>query len=297
MSERTQEPNFLLVVTDQQRTDTLGAYGCELGATPHIDAMAAAGVTFPRGYCNNPLCMPSRAALLTGRYPSSTGVRTNGCTAHPGQPLLAELLAQAGYRTGAFGKVHFHPGGGEPGGYWPENRTFIESGADLTQPYLGFQTVAVGCGHGEVLPGLHAAELAEHHPDVYAKRGRDNALVVPDPWLFGAQKIETYQTAIPPEHYATTWVTDKTIDFIQSAEEPFFAWCGIPDPHHPFKPPGDYWHKFDPADMPPATCREGELDDKPPHFRSFWEGEYAGLDTDGFLLGSKGQLTDERLRI
>jgi arylsulfatase A-like enzyme len=75
------------------------------------------------------------------------------------------------------------------------------------------------------------------------------------------------------------------------------VWCGINDPHHPFKPPGKYWHMFKPEDMPPPVRRKGELDDKPPHFRAFYEGRYKDLDTDGFLLGSEPYLTDERVRL
>ena len=191
------KPNILLVITDQQRADTLGVYGSDLGATPNIDRLAASGVTFRRGYCNNPLCMPSRASLLTGRYPSSTGVRTNGAVARDGQPLLPGLLSEVGYRTAAFGKVHYHPAGAQPRGYWPENRHAIESGQDLTRPYLGFQEVALGCGHSDVIPGLHERELREKAPSLLEKRGPGGALFVPDPLLHRAQKIETYQSGIP----------------------------------------------------------------------------------------------------
>jgi len=117
-----EKPNVLHIMTDQQRADTLGVYGSELAATPNIDALAASGVTFGRAYCNNPLCMPSRATVLTGRYPCCSGVRTNGCVASAGQRVLPELLSEAGYQTAAFGKVHYHPAESEPQGYWPENR-------------------------------------------------------------------------------------------------------------------------------------------------------------------------------
>jgi arylsulfatase len=299
MEPQTRErPSFLLIITDQQRADTLGVYGSSLGATPTLDALASSGVTFRRGYCNNPLCMPSRASILTGRYPSATGVRTNGCVARPGQPLLPELLAQAGYHTAAFGKVHYHPASAQhAAGYWPENRPTIDAGEDLTRPYLGFQRIALACGHGDVAPGLHARELREHHPDILARRGPAGALEAPDPLLQYADKIQTYKTRVPVELYPTTWVTDRTIEHLEQVEEPFFVWCGINDPHHPFKPPGRYWHMFKPEDMPPPVRREGELDDKPPHFRAFHEGRYRDLDTDGFLLGSDPYLTDERVRL
>ena len=130
------KPNILFIITDQQRADTLGVYGSTLGATPTLDRLAKGGCRFNRAYCNNPLCMPSRASMFTGRYPSVHGVRTNGITALPDQPLLAEQLAQTGYDTAAFGKLHYHPGSSEKAeGYWPEHRA--SNFEDLTQPYLG----------------------------------------------------------------------------------------------------------------------------------------------------------------
>lgn len=292
------KPNILFIITDQQRADTLGAYGSALHATPTLDRMAAAGCRFDRAYCNNPLCMPSRAAILTGRYPGACGVRNNGVVAYPDQPLLPERLSAAGYHTAALGKIHYHPAGSEVAeGYWPEHRKSIQEGMDLTRPYLGFQTIRLGCGHGDTMPGLHERELRDNHPDIYRRRGRKGALEAPDALLQNASKIQTYKTAVPTEHYPTTWVVDRTVEYLQNAEEPFFLWCGINDPHHPFCPPGDYWDRFSPKDMPLPVRREGELDDKPPHFRGFYEGAYKDVDSDGFLLGSEPYLSDDRIRI
>jgi len=56
--------------------------------------------------------------------------------------------------------------------------------------------------------------------------------------LMAGTKLETYQSAVPVQHYPTTWVTDRTLEMIAATPEPFFVWCGINDPHHPFNPPG-----------------------------------------------------------
>ncbi|MCZ7648800.1 MAG: sulfatase-like hydrolase/transferase [Planctomycetota bacterium] len=292
-----ERPNFLFILTDQQRADTLGAYGCAVGATPNLDRLAAGGVTCARAYCNNPLCMPSRASLLTGRYPHASGVRTNGCAPRSGQALLPDLLSRAGYRTAAFGKVHYHPVRAEPEGYWPENQHVIASGEDLTRPYLGFHEIALGCGHGDVMPGLHTRELQARHPEVLERRGPRGALRTPDTALKETRGLNTYQTSVPLEHYPTTWVTDRTVEYLMRAEEPFFLWCGLNDPHHPFCPPGPYWDRFKPEEMPAPRKRAGELDAMPPHFKAVYEGRYRDRDTDGFMWGSEPYLSEENVRL
>ena len=152
-------------------------------------------------------------------------------------------------------------------------------------------------GHGDVMPGLHARELQEQHPEIYALRGSNGALEAPDELIQHAHKIQTYKTAIPTEHYPTNWVVDRTIEFLEEVDGPFFAFCSINDPHHPFCPPGDYWHKFTSEDMPAPIRQDGELEDKPPHFRGFYNGDYKDIDTDGFLLGSEPYLSEERVQI
>ena len=71
-------PNFLFIITDQHRADHLGCYGNRLVRTPHIDALATQGRRFERCYVTNPICMPNRAAMLTGRMPSVNGVLPEG---------------------------------------------------------------------------------------------------------------------------------------------------------------------------------------------------------------------------
>ena len=100
-------PNVLVFVTDQQRADWLGCAGNEILRTPNIDRIAAAGVRFARAYCANPVCMPSRATLLTGLLPSDHGVRANGINLSPHAVVLPEILRRAGYRTTLAGKPHF----------------------------------------------------------------------------------------------------------------------------------------------------------------------------------------------
>ena len=121
-------PDVILVLTDQQRADAFGAAGAADLRTPVMDRLAREGVVFTRAFTATPQCSPSRAALMTGRYPHRTGVMGNtvdgeGKGPPPAGmsgpldrslPTLGRLFAAAGYETAYFGKWHL---GGSPGDY------------------------------------------------------------------------------------------------------------------------------------------------------------------------------------
>ncbi len=94
--------SVLLVTIDTLRADRVGAYGHAGGLTPTLDRLAGEGLRFVRTYAHAPLTLPSHASLLTGRYPTHTGVHDNGTFRLGEMPTLATALKAAGYRTGAF---------------------------------------------------------------------------------------------------------------------------------------------------------------------------------------------------
>lgn len=105
--------NILFLMTDQQRTDTLGCYGNTTGHTPHLDALAARGTTFDRAYTPTAICTPARASLLTGLQPFEHGLLANyeWNSGHreelpEGSPTFSAALAGQGYRLGHVGKWH-----------------------------------------------------------------------------------------------------------------------------------------------------------------------------------------------
>jgi arylsulfatase A-like enzyme len=120
-------PDIVVLLTDQQRADALAAVGAAGLRTPALDRLAREGALFTRAFCATPQCSPSRAALLTGRYPHRTGVMGNVDENASGQPAagmsaaldrsmatLGRIFAGAGYQTAYFGKWHL---GGNPGDY------------------------------------------------------------------------------------------------------------------------------------------------------------------------------------
>ena len=100
------QPNILLIITDQQRFDSLGCYGFEAAHTPNLDRLANQGLLFEHCYVNNPICTPSRASLMTGQHLPGHGVYQLYDNLSDDQVLFTEYLQQLGYHTALFGKLH-----------------------------------------------------------------------------------------------------------------------------------------------------------------------------------------------
>lgn len=99
-------PNIVLLSTDQQTWDAIGGLGNQYVSTPNIDRIRAAGVSFSRAYCTNPVCAPARSSWATGRYSSETGVPFNEGLMHDDLTDIGELLSSDGYGTYHSGKWH-----------------------------------------------------------------------------------------------------------------------------------------------------------------------------------------------
>ena len=285
-------PNFLLIMTDQQRADHLGCYGNPILETPHIDEIAARGVAFDRFHVATPICMPNRATLMTGRMPSSHGVRHNGIPLSLRATTFVELLREAGYRTAMVGKSHLQnmldrpalvpdprdpalakppphldealpP---EPGRYDQEFGARWRKDPDRTMdlPYYGFETVDLAIEHGDRADGHYTGWLASRHPAPDSLRGPDNALPAED-----VVAPQAWRTRMPEELYPTTYVAEKTIerltDFARTPDRPFLLKCSFPDPHHPFTPPGRYWDRYRADDMALPESWHFDRDRAPPH--------------------------------
>lgn len=131
---RVKRPNILLIMTDQQFADAISCtIGREYINTSNIDSLAESGMRFTRAYCANPLCVPNRTTIFTGRYPHEHGKQTNSTRAIDPQefPNIGMVLRKAGYVTGYFGKWHLP--------YSFRKATPDQSGYDQTFDALDFQ--------------------------------------------------------------------------------------------------------------------------------------------------------------
>src|SRR5665213_2461782 len=109
---QTMRPNLLVILTDEQSADAASyRIGRRYLNTPNIDSLAANGTSFTRAYCANPLCVPSRTSMFTGRYPTETGVMDNTGLSEvhldPRRfPIMGKIFEDGGYETAYFGKWH-----------------------------------------------------------------------------------------------------------------------------------------------------------------------------------------------
>jgi arylsulfatase A-like enzyme len=208
-------PNVVLIITDDQGYGDLGVHGNDRIQTPHLDKLAKEGVQLTSFHVM-PVCSPTRACLMTGRYNYRTGVVDTfigRSLMHPEEFTLAEMLGAAGYRTGIFGKWHL--GDNHP----------------LRAIDQGFQEALTlkggGIGQPSDPPG------GDHYQD---------------PTLYRNGKPEK------TKGYVTDLLTDGAIDFIaRNRERRFFTYIAYNAPHGPLEVPAGYLDRY--KDLPDTTAR------------------------------------------
>jgi len=207
-------PNILLIFTDQQRADTVGALGNPVIRTPNLDRLCAEGTAFTSAYSPSPVCVPARCSLHYGQYPQRTGCYNNGDPMPQDRPSFMDVLAEAGYRTHGIGKCHFRPDGLR-GFQTRERQEELVAGPDADD-YLRF-LFKQGFGHLCDPNGV-----------------RGEMYYVPQP------------AQMPARLHPTQWVGDRATAFITEqgqGGQPWLLFASFIHPHPPFAPPCP-WHKL-----------------------------------------------------
>tara|TARA_R110002072_G_scaffold1598_3_gene13564 strand:+ start:20929 stop:22503 length:1575 start_codon:yes stop_codon:yes gene_type:complete len=286
-TQKDQPLNILFIITDQQRADHNGFMGNTILETPNLDRLASNAMVFENAWVSNPVCMPNRSTILTGRMPSSHGVTFNDRSLDPNSNTFAKVFRKSGYRTGLIGKSHLQHGvsknsmipfRGEssmatshPMG-WNEiedcERYFAGNPTDPADFY-GFDKIDLSIDHG--------AKISGHHFQWALDRGanREDILVHQDDDGPAQHRSKNWRQIFQPPYsediHSTTFVTDQTIAFIEDAnqeQKPWLAWCSFPDPHHPMTPPGKWFHRYRPEDMVLPESRFDPLTDAPKHLQA-----------------------------
>lgn len=273
-------PNFLYIITDQHRFDWLSISGHPVVKTPNIDSIARGGTLFRNFFVANPVCMPNRAALLTGRYTSVNSVRINGIPLNLMANTFTKRLMDDGYDTVAIGKMHQQTMAPIPapnttqeydrpeleakphyatGDYKLETfENWAPNGAHRWQePYYGFKKVDLVTLHGDGCEGHYGSWLRKTAPDAETRRRPPNQL----PHDYTCP--QAVRTGLTEEEYHTAYIGRSAVDFLTDParkDAPFFAFISFPDPHHPFNPPGKYWDMYNPDDFEVPENFETNMD-------------------------------------
>ena len=215
-------PNVLLLFVDQLRFDALRCAGNAHIRTPNLDRLAASGVRFDRAYTSVPVCIAARHALLYGQRCAATGRFANNVPSP--EPLLfslPQLLANAGYDTRAIGKMHWRP-------------VRRHHGFDRMEL---MEEIPDHRGDDEFLLHLQA----NGHGHVRAVHGIRHLL------------YQMPQTSCLPQHlHGSTWVADRTIEYLRSHHHrPFFCWSSWISPHPPFNVPRELSDLYANDEVPP----------------------------------------------
>ncbi len=287
-----ERPNILWIMTDEQRTDSLRCYGNPWAHSPNFDRLAESGVLFQNAFVQSPICVPSRATMLTGKYGHTievlqNGYRLNITSWHRRQ--LAAAIDKMGHeeferrvdQLGAFATAQFEGKYNQDLPPWlrktfgwsvalaqltkqlgivgkgPQHRMFPEILADN-----GYQTASIGkLHHGAPSSGFQDTPKVTEHGHAWwfgLRKGLDPKKygIVP----LNAPGIFAGTFPAPASETESARWTDAAIQYLKnSVREPFLLRLSLRAPHTPVLPPEPYNRMFDPGDMPIPSVSTEEL--------------------------------------
>ncbi|MDR6551110.1 sulfatase-like hydrolase/transferase [Paenibacillus qinlingensis] len=260
------KPNILLITSDQQHWNTIGAFNPEL-STPNLDRLVNEGTTFTRAYCPNPTCTPTRSSIITGQYPSQHGAWTLGTKLLEDRHTVGEDFKKADYRTALVGKAHFQPLKGTE--EYPSLESYpilqdLDFWKTFDQPFYGFDHVELARNH------TNEAHVGQHYALWMEEKGLTNWR---DYFLAPTGTMDPNQLHhwdIPEEFHYNTWIAERTnalLEQYQQSDEGFFLWSSFFDPHPDYLVPSPWDTMYDPEKLTIPTVTPGEHDKNPPHFR------------------------------
>lgn len=250
--------NILLITTDQQRFDTLNAWGNQSIFTPHLNYMAAMGISYKNCYASCPICVPSRTTIMTGRQGYESGVISNAthetfmraCTEE--RSTLPAVLTDAGYQTCAKGKMHFEP----------------------ARAHYGFEHMKLPL-------------------DYMREYDKKQVLAHPKAHGVGECEAEPVISTVDVKDSITSWIAEESIDFLETRDttRPFFLWTSFTKPHPPFDPCRDFWELYDNIPMPDAVTGDWSrtVEETP---QGFLAGSYE--NTNLHLFGKEQRAASKR---
>ncbi|MGO1768543.1 MAG: sulfatase family protein [Microbacterium sp.] len=248
----TTRPNVVLIMTDQQRFDSIAALGYSHVDTPNLDRLVREGAAFTRAYVASPSCAPSRASLFTGLYPHTSGVLRND---EKWSHSWVETLADAGYRCTSIGKMHTYPYEASVGFH---ERHVVEN-KDRAHPNLPF-----------FLDNWDKALWARgiEKPSRVTYRERDDY----------RESLGAFEWEPPEDMHADNFVGNLArhwLDAYHGPEgEPFLLQIGFPGPHPPYDPPARVLDAYRDREMPEPAHAAEDLEAQPEAIKALRRQHY-----------------------
>jgi len=246
-------PNILWICPDMQRFDTIEGLNNDVIHTPNLKKLMAESVTLTHAYVQNPVCSPSRASFLTGRYPHTTGLRALGQRIRPDERLVTRTLADAGYACGLSGKLHLSPTfGGRLEDRIDDGYSVFDWSHDISNLWPGHNMWRVWL--------------------------QEQGVKWPTPP--SGKDALAWGVPMDAKHMQTAWCADRAIQFMRGQKDfsPWLMSVNIYQPHAPYWPAAEYLDHYSAADMPGPNYREGELANKPVYQQTDHQGAAGGHD-------------------
>ncbi len=287
----TSKPNILFIAVDDLKP-LLGCYGNTMVKTPNIDRLAKMATVFNKNYCQQAICGPTRASLMTGSRPDVTKIwnlTTQMRDVNPDIVTLPQYLITQGYTTSGIGKI-----------YHPSSAIGSVDPVSWSIPYLKSKESDFPAEFG--LPANGQYQLPETKakmtPDIIAERKQKNKdLAANDENPKSIKGPSTECLDVPDNAYqdgVNAILAKNQIIALSKSDKPFFMAVGFSKPHLPFVAPKKYWDLYNREDMPIASFQEhskngpliayhqsGEL-------RNYLDiPEYATLPADSLRIGLK----------
>lgn len=283
-------PNIVLVIADQHRGDCTGASGNVQVRTPNIDSLAKQGAAFESAYVQSPVCMPSRASIMTGCYPSSLGL-TAMATPLPEDVLtLAHVLRSSGYETGVVGKLHF--------------LAHANRDHSVPHPKYGFDSLHVseepGC-YDDFYRAWVRARAPEHvkavnlglPPAARAWQETMGTLRRDEP---RRPTTGSREFPAPAELTHSAFVAEQVEHYIEAhLDSPFFLVVGFFWPHEPWTVPKEFLDLYEPSELS-LLCEDGQnrTIEELALARASQHGYYAAISEVDYHLGRILAALEER---
>jgi arylsulfatase len=247
-------PNILFITTDHLRHDTLGYAGDVVIQTPAIDKLASESVRMNNCFVQNPVCAPSRATFMTGRYPKNHGVRWNGSRLNENEVTMIEHFKKQGYQTACVGKHHI--------------------GQEKFRKHLDHvHASGIRRGWRERADG----DYTVHDPNEFEQYVRDRGYEYKTGYALPnfQARLGAVPSDLPEDCHIDAYVGMKSIEYLDNVDgdEPFFLWAGFYGPHHPYVPSGRFATMYDADQLPPFQKSDDDLEKKPVEYSLYFQAE------------------------